>query len=46
MAVKTGLSTRYWQRLEAGEYFPPLATLSRIKATLECSWEDLFKGCG
>ena len=22
MAEKTGLSTRYWQSLEAGEYFP------------------------
>ena len=46
MAEKTGLSTRYWQSLEAGEYFPPLATLARIKSTLECSWDDLFMGCG
>ena len=46
IAEKTGLSTRYWQSLEAGEYFPPLATLARIKSTLECSWEDLFMGCG
>ena len=45
MAEKTGLSTRYWQSLEAGEYFPPLATLARIKSTLKCAWEDLFKGC-
>jgi len=46
MAEKTGLSTRYWQSLEAGEYFPPLATLVRIKSTLKCSWEVLFQGCG
>lgn len=45
MAERTGLSTRYWQSLEAGEYFPPLATLARIKSTLKCAWEDLFKGC-
>jgi len=31
LAEKTGLSTRYWQSLEAGEYFPPLATLARVK---------------
>lgn len=46
MAEQTGLSTRYWQSVEAGEYFPPLATLARIKSVLECSWESLFKGCG
>jgi len=45
MAEKSGLSTRYWQSLEAGEYFPPLATLTRIKKISECSWEDLFDGC-
>ena len=45
MAEKTGLSTRYWQSLEAGEYFPPLATLARIKSTLKCSWSDLLEGC-
>ena len=46
MAEKTALSTRYWQSIEAGEYFPPVATLARIKSTLDCSWEELFKGCG
>ena len=46
MAEKAGLSTRYWQSIEAGEYFPPVATLARIKRTLGCSWEELFKGCG
>ena len=46
MAEKSGLSTRYWQSLEAGEYFPPLATLTRIKAILACSWDELFDGCG
>ena len=46
MAERTGLSTRYWQSLEAGEYFPPLATLVRIKEAFNCSWENMFKGCG
>ena len=45
MAERTGLSARYWQSIEAGEYFPPLATLARIKSTLDCSWADLFDGC-
>ena len=44
-AESSGLSSRYWQSVEAGEYFPPIATLARIKATLESSWEALFEGC-
>ncbi len=46
VAEKSGLSTRYWQSIEAGEYFPPLATLARIKSILGNSWDDLFEGCG
>jgi len=44
-AERSGLSARYWQSIEAGEYFPPVATLARIKAMLDCSWEALFDGC-
>ena len=44
MAERTGLSTRYWQSLEAGEYFPPLATLARIKSTLKCAWKTSSRG--
>ncbi|MEI8122578.1 MAG: helix-turn-helix transcriptional regulator [bacterium] len=44
-AERSGLSSRYWQSIEAGEYFPPIATLVRIKAMLDCSWEALFDGC-
>ncbi|MFA7345088.1 MAG: helix-turn-helix transcriptional regulator [Terrimicrobiaceae bacterium] len=45
VAERSGLSSRYWQSIEAGEYFPPVATLARIKAMLDCSWEALFEGC-
>jgi len=44
-AERVGLSTRYWQSIEAGEFFPPIARLARIKATLDCSWETLFDRC-
>ena len=44
-AEGSALSARYWQSIEAGEYFPPIATLARIKAMLKCSWEALFEGC-
>lgn len=44
LAEKVALSTRYLQSVEAGEYFPPLATLARLKAVLNCTWEELFEG--
>ena len=45
LAERTGLSVRYLQSIEAGEYFPALATLSRLRQALKCSWDDLLKGC-
>ena len=45
MAEKVGLSTRYWQSVEAGEYCPPIATIVRVKKALKCTWDGLFKGC-
>jgi DNA-binding XRE family transcriptional regulator len=45
LAEKVGTSTRYIQRLEAGEYFPGLPTLAQIKIALACSCEDLLAGC-
>ena len=44
-AERIGLSTRYWQSIEAGEFFPPIARLARINAVLGSSWERLFEGC-
>jgi len=45
LAEKVGASTRYIQSVEAGEYFPSLPTLVRLRATLRCQWEELFNGC-
>ena len=45
MALKSELSGRYIQSLEAGEYFPPLKTLLRLKAVVGCDWDDMFFDC-
>lgn len=45
VAEKVGVSARYIQNVEAGENFPSLPTLVKLKAALRCGWEDLFSGC-
>jgi predicted transcriptional regulator len=45
VAEKTGLSLRYIQSLEAGEYHPPIPTLLRLKMALRCQWNDFYVGC-
>jgi transcriptional regulator with XRE-family HTH domain len=45
LAEKIGTSARYVQSLEAGEYFPSLPTLARLKFALRCNWNELFDGC-
>ena len=45
LAEKAGVSARYLQSIEAGEYFPTLPTLARLKSALRCDWNDLFGGC-
>jgi transcriptional regulator with XRE-family HTH domain len=45
LAEKTGVSTRYIQSVEAGEYFPSLPTLVSLRVALKCAWDELFKGC-
>ncbi len=44
LAEKIDRSVRYTQSIEAGEYWPSLPTLSLIKRTLKCSWDDLLAG--
>lgn len=44
-AELVGISVRYAQSLEAGEYFPALPTLLKIKRVLRASWDELFDGC-
>ena len=45
LAEAVELSVRYLQSLEAGEYFPALPTLVRLRQHLRASWEELFAGC-
>lgn len=45
LAEKVGVSARYIQNVEAGEYFPSLPKLVRLRATLRCDWNELFAGC-
>jgi len=42
LAEKTGVSSRYMQSIEAGEYFPSLPTLIRLRSQLKCDWNNLF----
>lgn len=45
LAEKVGVSARYIQNVEAGENFPSLPTLARLRAVLRCDWNELFAGC-
>jgi transcriptional regulator with XRE-family HTH domain len=45
LAEKTGVSARYIQSLEAGEYFPSLPKLVKLKSVLRCDWNEIFDGC-
>lgn len=45
LAERIGVSARYLQSVEAGEYFPSLPTLVRLKNALRCGWDELFAGC-
>ena len=45
LAEKVGVSARYIQNVEAGENYPSLPTLVRLRAALRCDWNELFAGC-
>jgi transcriptional regulator with XRE-family HTH domain len=45
LAEKTGVSARYIQSLEAGEYFPSLPKLVKLKLAFRCGWAEIFDGC-
>lgn len=45
LAEGAGVSARYLQSIEAGEYWPTLATLAKLKGVLKCSWDELLSGC-
>jgi DNA-binding XRE family transcriptional regulator len=41
LAEKVGISVRYTQSIEAGEYWPALPTLLKLRKVLAASWEDI-----
>ncbi len=45
LAEQVGISARYTQSLEAGEYFPTLPNLVKLRAVLGAEWDQLFEGC-
>lgn len=46
LAEKVGISARYVQSLEAGEYFPALPTLIKLRRVLSADWDEVFARCG
>ena len=45
LAEKVGISARYVQSVEAGEYFPALPTLIKLRNALSAKWDDMFARC-
>lgn len=45
LAERVGISVRYTQSLEAGEYFPTLPTLVKLREVLGAGWDEVFRGC-
>lgn len=45
LAEKAGISTRYVQDLEAGQYAPTIFLADSLRRALGCDWSDLLKGC-
>jgi transcriptional regulator with XRE-family HTH domain len=42
IAERIGVSSRYYQSMEAGRYFPSLPVLVALRAALKCTWEEMF----
>lgn len=46
LAERTGISSRYFQSIEAGKRWPSIAILVRLRESLGCDWPDLFENLG
>jgi transcriptional regulator with XRE-family HTH domain len=42
LAEKIGISTRYFQSIEAGKRWPTIGVLVQLRNSLRCGWADLF----
>jgi len=45
LAEKADMSRRFLQEVEKGEKIPTVKIAVRLRSALDCSWEELFKGC-
>ena len=43
LAEKADISRRYVQQIEAGQMNPTIKVVSRMRAALRCSWEELLR---
>jgi len=43
VAERIGVSSRYYQSIEAGRYFPSLPVLIALRTALKCTWEEMLK---
>jgi transcriptional regulator with XRE-family HTH domain len=44
LAEKADISRRYLQMIEAGRYSPTIEVASRLRTSLNVSWDELMKG--
>lgn len=45
VAEKIGVSGRYYQSIEGGQYYPSLGKLLLLQKVLDCPWAAFFEGC-
>ena len=43
LAEKPDISRRYLQQIEAGQMYPTIKVVSRMRKALPCSWDDLLR---
>lgn len=44
LAERVQISSRYYQSIEAGNRWPTIVVLLRLRRELDCDWADLFEG--
>ncbi|MEI9896744.1 MAG: helix-turn-helix transcriptional regulator [Chthoniobacter sp.] len=43
LAEKIGISSRYFQSIEAGKRWPSIGVLIALRNSLKCEWGDFFR---
>jgi transcriptional regulator with XRE-family HTH domain len=44
VAEHSKITKRYYQEIEAGRKSPTVGVVVRLRKTLKCTWDELFKG--